>query len=181
MYSSISTKFINETDPATVDWIYNILNHDSESDRIFYENPDPLLGYIVLPDFKWDTVNLATLHLIALVHDKNLKSLRDLDSSHLPLLKDIKLQVSNVLKSRYPDFDISQLLFYVHYHPSFYHLHIHISNINTESQGMISGRAHILDQVIDNIENISPNYYQKATLPVVFGQKNKLYSLLTNV
>ena len=31
-------------------WVYNILDHKAESDRIAFEDPDPQKGFILLPD-----------------------------------------------------------------------------------------------------------------------------------
>lgn len=35
-------------------WVYNILEKKAESERLVYEDPDPEVGFILLPDFKWD-------------------------------------------------------------------------------------------------------------------------------
>lgn len=36
----------------TLDWVYNILDHEKEADRIVYEDTDPDSGFVLLPDFK---------------------------------------------------------------------------------------------------------------------------------
>lgn len=35
-------------------WVYNILEKKAESEGIVYEDPDPEVGFILLPHFKWD-------------------------------------------------------------------------------------------------------------------------------
>lgn len=35
-------------------WVFNILEKKAEADRIVYEDPDPKVGFVLLPDFKWD-------------------------------------------------------------------------------------------------------------------------------
>lgn len=35
-------------------WVCNILEKKAEVERIVYEDPDPDVGFILLPDFKWD-------------------------------------------------------------------------------------------------------------------------------
>lgn len=35
-------------------WVYNILEKKAEADRIVFEDPDPQVGFVLLPDFKWD-------------------------------------------------------------------------------------------------------------------------------
>ena len=33
--------------------MYNGLEHKEEAERIIYEDPDPVTGFILAPDFKW--------------------------------------------------------------------------------------------------------------------------------
>lgn len=35
-------------------WVHNILEKKAEADRIVYEDPDPTVGFVLLPDFKWN-------------------------------------------------------------------------------------------------------------------------------
>lgn len=70
-------------------WVYNILNKETEADRIVFEDTCPDSGFILLPDMKWDRKDMDALYLQALVHRRDILSLRDLDLSHLPLLKNI--------------------------------------------------------------------------------------------
>lgn len=70
-------------------WVYNILEKKTESERIVFEDPDPDTGFILLPDMKWDAKLTQDLYLICIVHRHGIKSLRDLNASHLPLLKNI--------------------------------------------------------------------------------------------
>ena len=65
------------------------MDKKTESERIVYEDPDPQNGFILLPDMKWDGKTIESLYLVAIVHKHGIKSLRDLDESHLPLLRNI--------------------------------------------------------------------------------------------
>ena len=38
----------------------------------------------------------------------------------------------------------------------------------------VVGRAHLLDDIIGNIETFDPNYYQKATLTYFLGENDAL-------
>lgn len=101
-------------------WVHNILEKKAEADRVVFEDPDPVTGFVLLPDFKWDqkqvnlwwicvrifetpwikaqwksmivsfTLQLQDLYLIAIVHRRDVKSLRDLTAEHLPLLTNIR-------------------------------------------------------------------------------------------
>ena len=74
---------------SPLQWVYNILNKQTEADRIVFEDPDPAVGFILLPDMKWNGTSVESLHLIAIVHKCGLRSLRDLTSNHLALLSNI--------------------------------------------------------------------------------------------
>lgn len=54
-----------------------------------FEDSNPTNGFILLPDLKWNGTTLENLYLLAIVITKDIKSLRDLTSEHLPLLKNI--------------------------------------------------------------------------------------------
>ena len=57
--------------------------------------------------------------------------------------------------------NISQVRPYFHYLPSFYLLHLHVPHLSLRYSGAVVGRAHFLDDVIDNMENISPQFYSE--------------------
>lgn len=74
---------------VSLQWVYNILEHKAESERIIYENEHPEHGFLLTPDLKWDGKDTETLYLLAICNDRNIKSIRDLNSKHLLLLKNI--------------------------------------------------------------------------------------------
>ena len=88
LYETITKPALLE-EQFSLQWVYNILEHKSEVDRIVFEDPDPEIGFILIPDLKWDGKNVETLYLLALPHARGIWSLRDLTEKHLPLLKNI--------------------------------------------------------------------------------------------
>ena len=70
-------------------WVYNILNKKSEADRVIYEDPNAEEGFIVLPDLKWNGKVTEDLYVMAVVHKRGIRSLRDLTAVHLSMLKNI--------------------------------------------------------------------------------------------
>ncbi|KAJ2446385.1 hypothetical protein IWW43_004759 [Coemansia sp. RSA 1935] len=173
LYSLVTKPFIDAQPASRVQWVYNILSKKVEADRIVYEDPDPENGFIILPDLKWDASNAASMYLVAIVHRQGLKSLRDLTDSHLPLLKNIRNK-ANVAAEKY-GVPHNKLRLYIHYQPSYYHLHVHITNVDLEGRGIAADRAHLLDTVISNIEDIAPDYYQKVTLAYALGSDTELW------
>lgn len=154
-------------------WVYNILDHKKESDRIAFEDPCQENGFILLPDLKWDGKTSETLYLLALIHKRDIKSLRDLTANHLPLLKNIRDKGIDVIQQKY-GVKRSQLRIYFHYQPSFYHLHVHFTYLKHEAPGIFCEKSHLLDTVIDNIE-LMPDYYQRATLSFVLKETDALF------
>jgi len=70
-------------------WVFNILDHKSEAERIVAEDDDPEIGFVLVPDLKWDGSDPKSLYLLALARPHGIKSLRDLTDKHLPLLENI--------------------------------------------------------------------------------------------
>lgn len=57
-------------------------------DMIIYDDSCPTNGFILLPDRAWDGTD-KNIYLLAIVNQKGIKSLRDLNQTHLPLLENI--------------------------------------------------------------------------------------------
>ena len=70
--------------------MYNILEKKAEEERLVFEDPDPETGFVLLPDMKWDGKQVENLYLIAICHQRGIKSLRDLTEEHLPLLQNLE-------------------------------------------------------------------------------------------
>lgn len=70
--------------------MYNILEKQSEVDRVIFEDPDMKTGFVLVPDMKWDGKQLEDLYIVALVQDRSLHSIRSLTAEHIPLLENIQ-------------------------------------------------------------------------------------------
>ncbi|XP_068773157.1 m7GpppX diphosphatase [Struthio camelus] len=160
-YETITLPFI-QSQSFSIQWVYNILEKKAEADRIIHENPDPCNGFVLVPDFKWNQNQLDDLYLIALVHRREIKSLRDLTAEHLPLLKNILQEGKEAIAKRFGVAG-SQLRIYLHYQPSYYHLHVHFTALGYDAPGSSVERAHLLADVIDNLA-LDSEYYQKRAL-----------------
>ncbi|XP_037034086.1 m7GpppX diphosphatase isoform X2 [Bradysia coprophila] len=163
----------------SLDWVFNILDHKKESERIAFEDPCPDTGFILLPDLKWDGKTSETLYLLALIHQRNVKSLRDLTGDHLPLLRNIRDKGCEAIEQKY-GVKRSELRIYLHYQPSFYHLHVHFTYLKHEAPGIFCEKSHLLDTVINNIE-LMPDYYQRATLSFAVKITDNLYQQFNDI
>lgn len=160
-YLSITLPHLQEQS-FSLQWVYNILEKKAEVDRIVFEDPDPKTGFILLPDFKWNQKQVDDLYLIAICHQRGVKSLRDLKGEHLPLLLNILHKGTESISQRY-SVPCSKLRVYLHYQPSYFHLHVHFSRLGFDAPGCGVERAHLLQDVIQNIQR-DPEYYSARTL-----------------
>ena len=167
-----------------IEWIENILADQSEMERRLVDKKCPETGFLILPDYKWiDESNLSGFYLLVIPRRKDLWSLRDLTGDHLPLLMDIRKElIENALKKyKYPDgspIEYDHLRVYFHYPPTYPHLHIHVTLADSQTS-CAAGQAVLLDEVIDNLANVSPNYYNSIrTLSMEFGEQHELYHKL---
>ncbi|XP_016987739.2 m7GpppX diphosphatase [Drosophila rhopaloa] len=174
LYQKITKPYLTSSQ-FSLDWVYNILDHKQEKERIVFEDEDPETGFILLPDLKWDGRNVENLYLLGIVHKHDIKSLRDLNGSHLDLLRNLRQSSKDAISKRY-GLNPNQLRMYFHYQPSFYHLHVHINPVKNDAPGIWCEKSHMLDTVINNLE-LLPDYYQRATLPFVLYEGNKLLDL----
>ena len=151
-------KYLKKRDIEKDRWIYNIIDGISEQDSILYRDQQ----CIIIPTYMWDSKNIDKLHLICLPTDTNLRSIRSLDSSHIPLLEHMKNITLNIIKNRY-NIDEYYIKMFFHYEPSTYHLHIHFVNLaNNDTRSSVE-YSHELNNVIFNL-SICSDYYKKAIL-----------------
>ncbi|KAG6610021.1 m7GpppX diphosphatase [Phytophthora cinnamomi] len=168
VYGAITKPFIDSIPAEKIEWVYNILEHKSESERIIYEDASPRDGFILLPDFKWsDPASLESLYCLAIVHDRSLRSIRDLTASHLKLLRNIRDASLTILNTKF-GVEPSSVRMYFHYQPTYYHLHVHFSHVKM-TLGTFSGKAVLLEDVIYNL-SANSDHYKNATLSFVVGE-----------
>ncbi|XP_006140703.2 m7GpppX diphosphatase [Tupaia chinensis] len=160
----------------SVQWVYNILDKKAEADRIVFENPDPCDGFVLIPDLKWNQQQLDDLYLIAICHRRGIRSLRDLTPEHLPLLRNILREGQEAILRRY-QVGGERLRVYLHYPPSYYHLHVHFTALGFEAPGSGVERAHLLADVIENLE-WDPEHYQRRTLTLALRADDPLLTQL---
>lgn len=66
-------------------WVYNIIDGQSEQERILIDSHD----FLALPDIEWDGKDTQNLHILALVKSREIHSIRNLTAEHIPLLENI--------------------------------------------------------------------------------------------
>ncbi|KAJ5638297.1 hypothetical protein N7490_008176 [Penicillium lividum] len=144
-------------DEGRLNWIFNILEGRTEQEDIIMRDDGQRAedAFLMLPDLNWDRKTLSSLHLLTLVHRRDIWSLRDLRKSHVPWLKYLRERVLKATVSMYPDLDEDQLKLYVHYQPTYYHFHIHVVNVMLEAGAtQATGKAFGLENLISQLETM---------------------------
>lgn len=172
LYASISGPFWHSLPLSDLKWIENALNGTAEADSVVARVPN----WLILPDLKWAPRDPRNLYLVALLEAPlgSLRTIRDLTSDHLPMLKAFKQDISKVLLEAY-EMALDQVRIYFHYPPTYHHLHLHVVATSVERpQGTAVGLAHLLDDVIENIE-FDTCYYQTRTINMCIASDHALY------
>ncbi|KAG2488012.1 hypothetical protein HYH03_013449 [Edaphochlamys debaryana] len=177
LYEQTVLPYIRSIPPARLQWVYNILEKKKEADRLIFEDPNPSLGFMLHPDLKWDQVQPEQLYCLALVHRRDLGCMRDLTAQHLPLLENVRDKGCQAISSRY-GVPPSQLRVFLHYPPSYYHLHVHFAHASLEHRGVAAGKAVLLDDVIDCIKTFGSDAWSRRTLTFQLGEADELWRLL---
>lgn len=99
-----------------LNWVFNILEGRTEQEDVIMRDDGhgPEDAFLMLPDLNWDRKTRSSLHLLALVHRRDIWSLRDLKKSHVPWLKYLRQRVLEATVSMYPELEQDQLKLYVH-------------------------------------------------------------------
>lgn len=167
------------TEPDYNQWVYNILDGKSEVDRVILNDPDIHSGFMLVHDLKWSG-DPKELNMLAICRRRDIRSLRDLNDSHLILLKNILTKGTKTIKDNYKEIfknnNKAQLRSYIHYQPSFYHFHVHFKLVDP-SDYISSDRDNLLSTVINNI-NLLGDYYKRSTLTYPLSMANRLYKEL---
>lgn len=151
-------RYLSKRDPKKDQWIYNIIDGVSEQSSILYRDEQ----CIVIPTYMWDSKNIDKLHILCMPTDISLRSIRSLNSSHIPLLEHMKKVTLEVIKDNY-NLDECYIKMFFHYEPSTYHLHIHFVNVaHYEARSSVE-YCHELNNVIFNL-SLCSEYYKKITL-----------------
>lgn len=98
--------------------VEDTLQGKSEAEKVLYKDPSQDVGYVLLPDMKWDLTTVSSLYLLAIAFSRSIRSLRDLRKTHLGMLKSIRKEAARVVMDRW-GLEQGSLRMFVHYQPSY--------------------------------------------------------------
>jgi m7GpppX diphosphatase len=186
IYEKYSKPYIekNATDKALA-WVYACVNKEKESERLILDDEE----FVLCVDTKWrehancrtvkiddwkdhEATNLNDLYCLAIVKQKGIKTIRDLTGKHIDMLKSIQSKGLAAIEDTY-GVPADQIRVFFHYVPQFFHLHIHFTRLWNEI-GAQTERAHLIEDVIDNLE-VDSEYYQKKSITFKLPARDGLY------
>lgn len=186
MYEASHVPYITGIPSSAIGWVYKILNKEKEVERLLFDDPDPAHGFVLNVDPKWTShaamdVPKAEWHaksgknemyMLGLCHTKEVRSLRDLRAVHLPMLRNMLAKGTEIASATY-GVPPEHLRCFVHYPPQFYHFHAHFTHVLVDF-GVATERAHLLEDVIENIER-DGTHYGKVGLTMRMGERDGLW------
>ena len=102
-------------------------------------------------------------------------TLRDLTKEHIPLLKAMKEEGLKTIEKVY-GVKSDQIRVFVHYHPQFYHFHMHFTRLHNEVGSQVE-RGHLISDIVQNLE-LDSEYYAKRTISYKLKVTSPLYLLI---
>lgn len=202
-YSKQGVRFVTETseiyktsirpymqakrEAGRLNWVFNILDGKTEVEDVIYrtepwgqEGDEDREGFLLLPDLNWDRKTLEALHLLALVERRDLWSLRDLKKKHVVWLRHMKQHLIESTVKTYPSIEPDQLKLYVHYQPTYYHLHIHIVHVALEAGAtQATGKAVGLESIIETLEAMAGGDeagMDQVAMSYTLGEQSELWT-----
>lgn len=160
-----------------LNWVYNIIEGRTEQEDVIYRNhseassgsEDADEGFLLLPDLNWDRKTQTSLHVLGIVERRDIWSVRDLSKTHIPWLKSMQRKLITATTELYK-LEPDQLKLYVHYQPTYYHFHIHVVHVMSESGAtQAAGKALLLQNVISQLETMSNPDASMADVTLEYG------------
>lgn len=180
-YMQVVKPYIDEqvNDNQNLKWVYKILYEGSDNDRVLYkEDEDRERGFLILPDTRWDGVNIETLYLVALVYRDDIRSLRDLKPVHREWLIELNKKIRSIVPACY-NFMVrsDELRIFIHYQPSYYYFHLHIINTRypAGNEDLTVGKAVLLEDAIEALTYSGPDGYMERTISYSISENHDLW------
>lgn len=136
-------------------WIKDIINDKTHVEGILYQDNE----FIMFPPAKWDMKDMKTFHMLAFVKDFSIRSMRDLNGSHINLLENILNIGSKEIAKKY-GIQQDKLKIYVHYPPTSWILHVHFNVIGDNTSSSSVEYSNSLYNIIMNLK-MNPEYYRQ--------------------
>lgn len=165
-----------------IDWIYEIMKGEREQINVVYIGD----SFICITNgTPFDNLVSDKFKLLFFPYDMTIRSIRDLNNTHISLLNNMKEKAYEIVKY-YFSFSMddinnnvnknsnnNKLKMEFHYTPSTYLLHLHVSINDTWNHNKSIHICHSLDSVIKNItESENGDYYKLNDIKIKVRRNN---------
>ena len=187
MYNQVVKPHIQSiVDGKSLNWIFNIIEGKKEKERLLLNHE----LFIINIDTKWRShpdafktpreewyqhESTIDLYCLGIIKQKSIATLRDLTRDHIPMLKSLKEEGLKTIEKIY-GVKKDQIRVFVHYHPQFYHFHVHFTRLHNEIGSQVE-RGHLISDIIQNLE-LDGDYYANRTISYKLKISSPLYLLV---
>ena len=187
VYKQVVQPYIQSiVDSGSLNWIFNIIEGKKEQERLLVNND----SFIINIDTKWrshpDALktpreewykhdSVGDLYCLGITKVKGIATMRDLTKDHIPMLEEMKREGLKVIEKVY-GVPKDQIRVFVHYHPQFYHFHVHYTRLHNEIGSTVE-RGHLLSDIIQNLK-MDGKFYSKRNITYKMKVSNPLYLLM---
>ena len=166
-----------QREAGRLNWVFNILDGKTEQEDVILRSKGDASGvsgedegFLLMPDLNWDRKTIDALHLLVLVERRDIWSIRDLTKRQVPWLKSMRQKVLDATTALYPEVETDQLKLYVHYQPTYYHLHIHVVHIMLEAGATQAvGKALNLENIMSQLEALTDDSHGMDAVSLTYG------------
>ena len=169
MYDAVTKPYVDGIPPSHIAWLANILDGTKEAEFTLHSTSDVLLSRAT----DWTpSGNVRSLRCLAIFRHARLRSIRDLRGSDVAMLRAVRGEVLRVVRESFGANE-DELRLYFHYHPQFWHLHMHVTHWS-QTRSSEAERAHLLDDVIDHLER-DGDYYASCAITTKVPRDGKIH------
>ena len=187
MYLECTKPYIGTVvDSGSLSWIDHLIQVKKERERLLVNHE----LFIINVDTNWRShpcckttpreewmnhPSTVDLYCLGICKQSDISCLRELTSTHIPLLKSMMKEGLAAIKSIY-GVNQDQIRVFVHYQPQFYHFHVHFTRLENEV-GCSVERGHLITDIIQNL-TMDGDYYKKRTITYKLKKGTTLHALI---
>jgi m7GpppX diphosphatase len=155
MYNTTILPYLQKTYLENTKWMNDMI-HYKTSQIVYYRNSN----FLICKDNKWKTDNINDFYILAIPIEK-IMTVRNLRQQHIGLLEDMKYRLTKTAEAF--KIDSSNLVYFFHYIPSIFQLHLHCClKTNYHAKNLSRGVYHY-EIVLDKLQKDN-EYWKKATM-----------------
>lgn len=154
-YNTKILPYLQKTYLENTKWINDMI-HYKNSQIVYYRNSN----FLICKDNKWKTDNINDFYILAIPIEK-IMTIRDLRQQHIGLLENMKYKLTKIAEAF--RINSSDLVYFFHYIPSFFQLHLHCClKTNYHATNLSRGVYHY-EIVLDKLRKDN-EYWNTATM-----------------